>query len=177
MKQQIIILDGPDGCGKTNIGLALSEKLGIPYFKNEGEWDHFADKDQTEYFLNCIRYRHPHLLEFLKATGTSAVLDRAYPSEYVYPEIFERKTDCDAIVWCDEMCASMNAKVIIPFRNSYANVEDQFSFVDEKMLDRVHDKYIDFFGWTKCKALMLNVDDEDLNREISEIMIFLGECE
>ena len=105
------------------------------------------------------------------------MLDRAYPSEYVYPQIFDRKTDVRATTMCDEMCASMNAKIIIPFRNSYSNVEDQFSFVDEEMLDKVHDKYVDFFGWTKCKALMLNVDDEDLKREINEIMTFLGECE
>ena len=173
MKHQVIILDGPDGCGKTNIGLALAERLGISYFKNEGEWDHFADKDKTEYFLNCIRYRHPHLLEFLNATNTSVVLDRAYPSEFVYPGLFNRETDPRAVNLCDVMCAEMNAKIIIPCRSDYSEVKDQFDFVDEEMLNKIHKGYKDFSCWTSCDVLMLNVDDEDLEREIKDIMVFL----
>jgi len=40
-KQQVIIFDGPDGCGKTNIAAALSDALGVPVFKNQFEWDNY----------------------------------------------------------------------------------------------------------------------------------------
>ena len=40
--QQIIIFEGPDGCGKTNISTSLSKDIRVPYFKNKDEWKFFS---------------------------------------------------------------------------------------------------------------------------------------
>tara|TARA_R110002060_G_scaffold25513_1_gene34973 strand:- start:1231 stop:1773 length:543 start_codon:yes stop_codon:yes gene_type:complete len=176
MKQQVIIFEGPDGCGKSNIASALSDILGVPTFKNEAEWEHFPKGEKTDYFLNAIRFAHPHLLEYFRQTKTSVILDRAYPSELVYSKIFGRNTDMKALRHCDDVCASMGAKIIIPHRTSYSNVTDQFDFVDENLLNSVHDGYMNhFLKWTKCEVHLLNVDDEDLSREVSDILQFIGE--
>ena len=175
-KQQLIIFDGPDGCGKSNICAALSDHLKIPSFKNEDEWQHFPHKSKTEYFLNTIRYAHPHLLQYFKQTETSVILDRAYPSELVYSKIFGRKTDMDSLRHCDDLCVKMDATIIVPYRTSYTNVIDQFDFVDEQLLDRIHEAYMtDFLDWTNCRVYPLNVDDEDLEREMREVLGFLDE--
>ena len=168
----VVILDGPDGCGKTNIADALSEILGVPVFKNKGEWKFFS-KEDNGFFKTCLKYSHTHLLEFLQQTGHGTIFDRAYPSEYVYSDVFDRETCHDALRWCDKKCADMGVKIIIPVRTSYSGVIDQFDFVDEDILKDVHRKYIEFSNWTECECLILNVDDEDLNREISEILSFL----
>ena len=104
--QQVIIFEGPDGCGKSNIAQALSDHLGIHTFKNEAEWEHFPKGEKTDYFLNAIRFAHPHLLEYFRQTKTSVILDRAYPSELVYSKIFNRETDMSALRYCDDLCAS-----------------------------------------------------------------------
>jgi len=175
MKQQIIILDGADGCGKSNIASALADHLRVPLFKNEDEWQYFPEGNKTDYFINAIRYAHPHLLQYFKQTGSSVILDRAYPSEFVYAEIFNRETDLAALRYCDNLCVEMDAKIIIPYRSSYADVTDQFDFVDEGLLDKVHKLYMtSFLEWTRCEYYLLNVDDENLEREMKEILEFLG---
>ena len=70
-KQQVIIFDGPDGCGKTNIAAALSKVLDIPVFKNQFEWDNFDLGSSNNYFINAIRYQHPYILSFLKFAPTA----------------------------------------------------------------------------------------------------------
>ena len=169
----IVILDGPDGCGKTNIADALSEILEISVFKNKGEWKFFSQEDNG-FFKTCLKYSHTHLLEFLQQTDYGVIFDRAYPSEYVYSQVFNRETDHDILRWCDKKCAQMGVKIIIPIRSDYSNVVDQFDFVDETILNDVHRKYIEFSNWTECECMILNVDDEDLDREIKEISSFLN---
>ena len=83
--QQIIIFEGPDGCGKTNISTALSEKIRVPYFKNKDEWKFFVDN--PSYFVNALTYGDPYFLSYLEQTGASVIVDRWYPSEWVYSQV------------------------------------------------------------------------------------------
>jgi len=168
--QRVIIFEGPDGCGKSNIAEAVSNLLNIPIFKNEDEWQHFPEKDKSTYFINAIRYAHPHLLSFIKQTKGSVILDRAYPSEYVYSKIFDRETDFTAIRACDLACKQLKAEIFIFVRSDYSNVKDQFDFVDKDMLERIHKEYNSFAAWTSNRVHFINVDDEDLDREISEVL-------
>ena len=61
-KQRIIIFEGPDGCGKTNIAAELSRRLNIPVFKNDQEWSHFGTQDAAEYFRLTAKYSYPFAL-------------------------------------------------------------------------------------------------------------------
>ena len=70
--------------------------------------------------------------------------------------------------------ASVGAKIIIPFRSNYDSVVDQFEdIITPDVLSRVDQVYRDFVKWTECDTLLLNVDDEDLSREILEVREFL----
>jgi thymidylate kinase len=172
-KQQIIIFEGPDGCGKTNISLALSDSLGIPYFKNTAEWDFF--ENDPSYFKNCLTYGAPFLLSYLEQSGVSLIEDRGHPSEWVYSRVFNRETDEHILKLVDQKYAELGAKIIVPVRSDYSAVVDQFEVVDVKKLNKIHDAYTEFLDWTVCETLVINVDDENLEREIKEIMQFLGE--
>ena len=171
-KQQVIIFDGPDGCGKTNIAEALSVALGVPVFKNKFEWDFFDDDDSQGYFKKAIKYQHPYILSYLEQTGNSVIFDRAHPSEFAYSIIFNRETCAKSLLLCDHMSAAMSAKIIIPYRTSYDSVKDEHGVTAEQ-LSKLEEAYRQFAEFTECDVYFLNVDDENLDRELAEIINFL----
>lgn len=173
-EQMVLIFEGPDGCGKTNISQALSQLIGVPYFKNTNEWDFF--ENDPSYFVNALTYGDPYFLSYLKQTGASVILDRSYPSEWVYSKVFGRKTNEDVLTAVDSLYAQLGTRIILPFRTDYSNVVDQFSSVTSEKLAKIDKEYRNFANWTKCETLFVNVDDENLDRELFEILnFFVGE--
>lgn len=172
-KQRIIIFEGPDGCGKTNIAAELSRRLNIPVFKNDQEWSHFGTQDAAEYFRLTAKYSYPFALSLIRQTGLSVIFDRAHPSEWAYSRVFNRQRCDDLISRGDELCAELGAKIIIPLRSDYSKVYDEYGVQPAHLqaLDGLYREYAN--SVTKCPSLLLNVDDEDLDREVSEIMNFL----
>lgn len=171
-KQIVVIYDGPDMCGKTEQARELSRILEIPYFKNTGEWEAF--EKSPEYFANAMKYGDDYFYRFLRDTGVSCVLDRSYPSEWVYSKVYGRKTFDDALSYVDKLASSFGVKIIIPYRETYAGIKDNMHEINEHDLMKIHSCYMKFVEWTSCETLLLPVDDEDLNREINETISFLG---
>ena len=172
-RQNIIVFDGPDMCGKTEMALELSSRTDIPYFKNEYEWDYF-ERDPS-YFRNAATYGDPYFASYLDQTGASVIMDRWYPSEWVYSKVFNRRTNKKILESVDALMSSREAKIIIPYRTTYDGLKDQFESVTPEKMKEIEDTYRLFAEWTKCDVFWLNVDDEDLDREINEILNFLGE--
>lgn len=174
MKQHVIALVGPDKCGKTEIGNKLSEVLGIPLFKAKSEKKKFREGED---FINEMRYSDFRMFDFLEQTGHSVILDRAWPCEWVYSQAFERATDESATLASDSSAAALGAKIIICYRTSYEGLvdEDAPDKLRQPMLEKLHMLYEDFAAVTKCRCMFLNVDDENLEREIDDILRFLEE--
>lgn len=167
--QKVIILDGPDNCGKTNIGKELSKTLGIPYFKNSDEHKYFLN--DPSYFIHAIRYVDTYFTSYLETTGASIILDRAYPSEWVYSHVLGRATDMEILRELDARHAALGSFIVIPYRSSYINHSDDYQVVNDNIVN-IHERYMEFATWTRCRCLMLNVDDENLSREIRDITDF-----
>ena len=168
-----IIFDGPDMCGKTEMATALSERLGIPYFKNKSEWSAF--EDDPSYFQNALKYGDTFFYSYLKQTGASVILDRSYPSEWVYSLAFERDRDIKLLRHIDDLAAKAGTRIVIPYRTCYDNIHDDVHNINSDDLKKLHDLYLGFAGWTNCKVLRLCVDSEDLLWEINSIVSFLEE--
>jgi len=171
--QVVLIFEGADGCGKTNISQSLSQLIGVPYFKNKDEW-RFFENDPT-YFVNALTYGDPYFLSYLEQTGASVILDRSYPSEWVYSRVFNRETNHSALEMIDKRYAALGTKLIIPYRTDYSKVIDQFGAVTPEKLREIDQEYRKFAEWTKCDKFFVNVDDEVLDRELFEIFNFLAE--
>jgi len=172
LRQKIIVFDGPDGCGKTNISQALASDLQVPYFKNTDEWKYFID--DPSYFVNALTYGDPYFLSYLKQTGASVIIDRWYASEWVYSRVFDRPTRMDMLDAIDQRAAALGTKIVIPYRENYTGVVDQFKdVITPEILETVHNTYAQFAEWTECDTFFLNVDDEDLTRELKEVHNFL----
>jgi DNA polymerase III delta prime subunit len=167
--QRIIILEGPDMTGKTQIAQALSEELTLPYWKCEREWTAF--KGDPAYFRNTVRYGDEYLLSYLRATGASIVKDRGYPSEWVYSRAMGREADDAAVLHVDEGYASLGAIIVLCRRSTYVGVSDDLFplELDSQRLATIDALYGTFAQRTKCRVIHVNVDDCDLRREIAEI--------
>jgi len=167
MPQRIVIYDGPDSCGKSEMAKELSRRLGISYFKNADEHRYFL-KDPS-YFLNAIRYVDTYFTSYLESSGASVILDRAWPSEWIYSQALGRKTDFDLLRELDDRHARLGTVIVIPSRSSYAKMRDDYESINNNIAT-IDTLYRDFAGWTKCNVISLNVDDEDINREMHETM-------
>lgn len=172
----VIFLCGPDMCGKTEIAKALSKKLEIPYYKASAERGAFVSGQSR--FINDIRWACPARLDLLKQMDSGIVYDRGYPCEWVYSKFFGRETDLNAIQFLDNEYADMGAVIIIPYRTSYVGIQDDLDpTIDSHKLEELTRLYDEFAKMTQCRVLKLNVDDEDLDRELQDIIQFMNEKE
>lgn len=171
--QTILLCGGPDRCGKSNILTELERITGIPKFKASNEHQNFLSLQGR--FILELRYADFRMVDLLYQTGLSILVDRAYMCEWVYSQFFNRETDMMALRKIDNMYAKMDAKIVICTRKSFAGIKDDLdSRLDEIALQKISDLYLDFIKWTKCKTCMLYVDDEDLYREVNEVLQFMG---
>lgn len=172
--QKVIIFDGPDRCGKTNMAHALASQLNIPYFKNDAE--HYAFAEDTNYFKQATTYIDPYMASFLAQTNQSVIFDRAWPSEWCYSGIFNRETITDdKFLLLDQLWAKIDTTIIIPYRNSYEGISDPIHHnITSNVLQQLEQKYQQFHEWTTCRSLRLNVDAEDLIWELNMIKDFLA---
>lgn len=166
-KQKIVIFDSPDGTGKTNIAVGLAAKLGIPYFKMNTEHENWRNGK----FKEALEFDQTYLLQFLKQTQYSVVIDRAYPAEWVYSQVFNRETNMDLIKKIDEEYARLGTCIVIPVREDYKSARAD-ELVKNEMLPKLHDKYMEFRDFTKCSTTTIYVDSykENLNDELAVLV-------
>jgi deoxyadenosine/deoxycytidine kinase len=174
-KQTVIIFDGADKCGKSEMAKELSRRLEIPYFKNQSEWDAFSS--DPSYFANAMKYGDDFFYRFLRDTGVSCILDRSYPSEWVYSRVYNRSTHNDALTHVDKLASSINVRIVIPYRSSYEGIRDDVHDIDQTYLEKIDSTYLSFMSWTSCPVFRMNVDDENLEREMIDILNFLEKTE
>ncbi len=174
MKQRIIAVVGPDMCGKTEISKALARKLDLPYFKASSE--HNTYLKHPDRFVQQLRYADTRMVDFLKQTGYSVVFDRAWPCEFAYSEVFKRETDMNVWTRIDEQMAQLGAVVVIAHRSTYEGIVDDIDpSIKEATLQKLDLAYQSFSIASKCSTFLLNVDDENLKRQLNDIMKWLGD--
>jgi len=173
MKNHVLLAcEGVDMTGKTQIAAELSRQLGIPVFKNSGEW--FTDLRDPSYFKNLLTYGATFLADFLCQTRASAIMDRNYASEWVYSRYFNRDTNDEVLRKVDEKFAEAGGKIVICRRKSYNGIRDDLhSYIDSHALEGLDSLYAEFERWTRCEVLTVWVDDENLERETLEIREWL----
>lgn len=169
-KQRVIIYDSVDKVGKTEMAMELSRRIGVPYFKNAAEHTHFLNN--PGYFRDAVRYVDTYFTAYLETTGASVILDRAWPAEWVYSRALGRPTDDRVLEELDRRHAALGTRIVIPYRNDYSKCVDDYEVIN-KNFQRISDLYEEFALWSKCKCLLLNVDDEDIEREMKETLEFL----
>lgn len=175
MNQRLVFVCGPDMCGKTQIAHELANRLDVPYFKASSE--HTSYFSRQDRFLNELRFADMRVADLLAQTGYSLVFDRGYPCEWVYSRVMSRQTDLEILRREDDVYAQLGACIVVCYRSSYLGIVDDLDpGITAGTLAALNDEYREFVRtFTKCRVLMLCVDDEDLDREVNEIVKFLQE--
>jgi hypothetical protein len=173
LNEQVVIFEGPDMTGKTNIAIELSRKLKLGYFKNSNELSSF--NKEPDYFKNVLKYGVPYLVDYITQTSSGGIFDRQYPTEWVYSKAFKRDTCETSLRTADNMFADLGAKIIICRRTDYENIfDDRFpDSLNPKKLKEIDSLYCEFSKWTNCETYDLIVDDYNIERELYESMRFI----
>lgn len=161
--QKIVIFDSPDGTGKTNIAQALSSQINVPYFRMDSQHDNW----RKGRFKDALEFDQTYISSFLRQTKTNVIIDRAWPSEWVYSKVYNRETNNELLEKIDDEFASMGAYVVIPLRRDYSNSRPD-EVVKPEELKPLHDKYVEFCEWTRCSTIQIYVDDfhNNLNKQL-----------
>lgn len=172
-EQLIVAVCGADMCGKTEIAKELARRTNTPYFKASAEHTDFLK--HPERFIQSLRFSDTRMVDMFAQCGYSMILDRCWACEYVYSRALNRLSDGEALYKVDRAFAALGAVVVIAQRSDYTHIVDDIDPVRLRgsKLQEIHDLYEEFANWTACNVLRLNVDDENLDREISEILAYL----
>ena len=180
----VIAIEGPDRCGKTEIATqfslildGLDDRSYSSYYRASSQHQDFLNT--PEKFVQNLRFADTRMLDMVRQMNLSIVLDRSWASEWVYSKAFNRQFDNDAMHFIDREFALDGAIIVIAQRSDYSNIVDDIDPIrlNGKKLQEIHDLFMQFAEWTKCNVCHLNVDDEDLDREVSEIFKFMNNIE
>ncbi len=169
MKQQLIIFEGPDLCGKTNIAEEVSKRLNIPVYKSGREHDLFHDKD-SQYLT--LKYGNFEMIKILETTSTSIMFDRFFPSEWVYSQVYDRTRDLDLVLEYDKYWSSLGGKIIWLDK---PEMDGEDELIESSRYNEIRQKYKQYMTMTNCRVLRLDTTDRDLEAQVSKICNFIKE--
>jgi len=166
----IIIFDGVDNCGKTEISHGLVQHVlkDHTYFKVKQERIH-VEKLDPKILQKSHELQLNFFYELARQSNLNIVMDRFYPSEYVYGSLF-REIDEELLWEFDKKFAELGVKIIIPVKGDSFLEDELWS---KEQLVTIREKYKEFARKTSCEVLVLDTEDENLERELSDIKTFL----
>ena len=152
-----ILFEGPDGCGKTTLAKRISETFNIAYHKNpyeHGEWKH------PERYKLMLRYTDLYFLTYLKNSGSSVCLDRAWTTEWVYSQVFKRGLEEDMLRQLDTLTKEIKDSVmVITYRNNPPLKGDELEGVNQHWVE-IRDKYLELENWSKNRIIYINTENK-----------------
>ena len=172
--KKLIIFDGPDGCGKTNIAHEfVRQHPEISYFKNTSE--HKTIKTYTNEQLTMIHQVQIDLfLLFMKQINCNIIIDRGYPSEIVYSRCF-RSLNEEYAKKVDNAHAQLGVKLVFLIKDDELLNDDEDKIFDNKALRSVKKGFLHFATETKCENIIINTSDENLQKQIKKLNNFIYE--
>ena len=168
-KQNLIIFEGPDLCGKTNIAEEVSKRLKIPVYKSGREHDLFHDKD-AQYLT--LKYGNYEMIKLLETTGASVMFDRFFPSEWVYSQVYDRTQGLDLVRQYDEYWASLGGKIVWLDKPKLDGIDE---LIESSEYNEIRQKYKEYMALTKCEHLYLDTSDHRLDEQATKICNFITE--
>jgi len=142
----IIVLEGPDGTGKTTLAAKLVDDYNAKYI--HATWSPELEKGMDKYLLGNIHTAIAHSKDQL------VILDRSWISEFVYSEVFRGGTNFpDLAEQCYNLLNENNAQYIfcIPYFatsiDAYSAHFDKLKESREEMYSTMDECFMAFHGF------------------------------
>ena len=148
----VLILEGVDRAGKTTIGYELSRLLKIPIYKGS------SPHNLSLPFYMETEISQTIFHDFLYKTKYSIILDRAYPSEYVYSTVYKRKTNRKMLHKLDIKFRDLNT-VLIYVHADYNVLKSRFTTerkVRTSKIRSIANEYDKFLESTKLRVIRVD---------------------
>jgi len=158
-----IILEGPDGTGKTTLARQLAEKLGLKYQHEK------IPLDGLKYYVNLVSNMEDNI-----------VYDRCYLGEAIYPSVFQdtfRRDLTRGEVHMLEMALVAKGAILIKCLTS---IDQEWSIIrdrgdhlitDRSMIHRVHHGYLWWFERTLLPGFIYNHTVDSLEDVLQKVSI------
>jgi hypothetical protein len=104
----IIIVEGPDGCGKSTLCRGLSDEIGAPIYKPAGTPLKGLSVQESQ-----AEDRGAWGVTFCLPPSVDVIFDRAFPSEFAYGTAFFRDYDDEQVAALDREVATRNHVAIM----------------------------------------------------------------
>lgn len=164
----IIVFEGCDNVGKTTIAKKLAEILELPYYRYLDQRK--AVKENDTY--NITKYSSVFFADFIQHVNFSCIIDRHYPSEWVYAQVFNRHYDIDVLRQIDEGFMKANVNMIVCYKSKMKHFMDWNTPLSK--VKEIQDKYREFVQWSNVKNIFeLDTTNEDIDKQIEAILNFL----
>lgn len=166
--KHILLFEGPDRCGKTEIGKEIAKVLDLEYFKNFKEQINFSANNT----IDAFRYETHYLLQLLqnvKFGKYGIVLDRHFPSEFAYAHAYNREVDDHLVWWFDTEFAKLNTKLIYCYKSQYKKFDDEVIKLEE--IKNIREQYeTRYLPLTSMEVIKLDTSDENLEEQVKTII-------
>lgn len=167
--QTIIIFEGHDMTGKSNIAKQLSAKLNIPVFKFTKQHDGIPD------FLNMLHFTAQCQTQICQQTNYSFIFDRFVGSEYAYAKFNNRPTDENKIFNLDSRLGKLNTIIIYCYKDEDKYIDDDLGRYTTDDYNKIKTYYNQFLFKSKCKWIGLNTSQQNIKEQLQFILFQLYE--
>jgi len=112
MKARLIIVEGPDNCGKSTLAREMAKRIGCAYWRltsGPGLCEHEA---MALYQRNALDNAKVNI-----QNGMTVIMDRHWPSDVVYGTVLRGRPSVDARVM-EQLCEELDTIYIHCYRNN-----------------------------------------------------------
>lgn len=149
----IIVVEGPDGVGKTTLATELAQRLNAPYWNR-------PESPLRGLDVAVSQAMHETEMSLLETLDCDVVIDRFFPSEWAYDKAFQREFDEGAIDALSLRFALARGLMVHLYWPSDVSDEQIDARTDDEVsvdtIRRVGKRYREFFASHTMNQLGLN---------------------